>query len=151
MKIKLLVVFLFITLLGTNYAQAIAPEIPDPSLPDIAMASIDQFGRPVIYYNPMIARQVGPAISEFFRMHEHGHHALNHLRREYFDANQWNRSWVRQSYEKEADCFAARNVHPQVAKAAIQFFIRMQGSTRPSWYHPTGYERAAVIQSCVFG
>ncbi|RMG60211.1 MAG: hypothetical protein D6722_21215 [Bacteroidetes bacterium] len=122
-------------------------EIAMPGLPDVAMATYDQFG-PVIYYNPQIMRQVPPALARFFRLHEHGHHALNHIRREYFDANPYNRAWVRQQYEKEADCFAARRLTPLERRQVIAFFVNMQGPNRPDWYHPTGYERAMVIENC---
>ena len=123
-------------------------EIPIYNLPDVAMAGYDQLG-PVIYYNPSVVQQVGPVLSGFFKAHEYGHIYLNHTQREMFEANPYNRAWVRQEYEKAADCYAARNVQPQVAQAAIQFFSTMQGPTRPDWYHPTGYERSAVIQNCM--
>lgn len=122
-------------------------EIPAPQLNDIAIASYDAYG-PVIYYNPAICQNIGPLICEFFRAHEYGHHFRGHIQRERFESNPYNRAWVRQQYEKEADCWAAQNTHSEVSKAAVQFFATMQGPTRPDWYHPTGYERATVISQC---
>jgi len=147
-KKVMLKIFLALLIFYSSSATSQIIEIPIPQLPDIAVASIGPYGEPVIYYNPYIVQKVGPLISQFFRAHEYGHHALNHIRREWFEGNPYNRTWLRQNYEKEADCFAARNVPPAVAGAAIQFFALTQGPKRPSWYHPTGYERAAVIKRC---
>jgi hypothetical protein len=142
-KGTIFIVLLFLTLL----ASAQIREIAVPTLPDIAMASYDQFG-PVIYYNPIITQQVGPYVTEFFRAHEYGHHVLGHIQREFFDANPYNRAWVRQSYEREADCYAAKNASIFALRATIQFFALVLGPNRPDWYHPTGYERIAVIRNC---
>ncbi|WP_223668882.1 M48 family metalloprotease [Kangiella shandongensis] len=147
---KTFLVSLVTPLLFTHFAaKAAVPirEIPNPNLSDVAVASIDAQG-PVIYYNPRITQQAGPYLSEFFRAHEYGHHHLGHLYREQFQANPYNRAWVRQSYEKEADCYAARRVSPTAARAAVSFFNQLHGASRPDWYHPTGYERAAVIIRC---
>ena len=122
-------------------------EIPVADLPDIAIASFDEHG-PVIYYNPSLARRVGPWVTEFFREHELGHHKLGHLQRESFSATPFNRAWLRQAYEREADCYAAQRVSPYAVMAAIEFFVRTQGPTRPDILHPTGYERVAVIRNC---
>ncbi|MEM6822031.1 MAG: hypothetical protein AAF558_08840, partial [Verrucomicrobiota bacterium] len=84
----------------------------------------------------------------FFRLHEYGHHALKHLQREQFEANPYNRVHVRQRYEKEADCWAAARMRPQERQLVANFFAGLQGPTRPSWFHPTGYERAHVILNC---
>ena len=80
--------------------------------------------------------------------HEYGHHNLKHLQREFFESNPYNRVWKRREFEKEADCWASQNVSSQVRKAAIRFFNQYQGATRPSWLHPTGYERAIVVNRC---
>jgi hypothetical protein len=52
-----------------------------------------------------------------------------------------------QHLEKQADCFAAQRVSETAYREALQLFA-MQGSNRPDWYHPTGYERIAVIREC---
>ena len=122
-------------------------EIPLIGLSDLAIASYDNYG-PVIYFNPELARQLGPWLTEFFRAHELGHHKLGHLQRERFAATPFNRAWLRQSYEREADCYAAQHISPYAVMAAIEYFVATQGPTRPDWQHPTGYERVAVIRDC---
>ncbi|ESZ89341.1 hypothetical protein KT71_002883 [Congregibacter litoralis KT71] len=139
--------FVCVLLVAASAANSRVQEIADLSLTDIAMASYNRYG-PVIYYNPDICFDVGPLVCEFFRAHEYGHHYRGHLKREYFEANQYNRTWLRRGYEKEADCWAAANTHPKISLAAISFFVSLQGPTRPSWYHPTGYQRAQVISAC---
>ena len=124
-------------------------EIPRTDINDIAIASYDQHG-PVIYYNPIISDQVGPVLSAFFRAHEYGHHYLGHIRREFFESNPYNKVWLRRVYEKEADCWASKNSTQQVRITAVQFFAKAHGNNRPTWLHPTGYERAKVILNCSF-
>jgi hypothetical protein len=147
MKVILTSTLCLLLIALTAKSAAAIREIANPNLPDVAIASIDAQG-PVIYYNPRITQQAGPYLSEFFRAHEYGHHHLGHLYREQFQANPYNRAWVRQSYEKEADCYAARRISAAAARAAVSFFNQIQGPNRPGWYHPTGYERAAVIIRC---
>lgn len=144
------IVFVALALFSAGASPAQIREIPVPQLNDIAMASIDAQG-PVIYYNPGLCQRVGPLICEFFRAHEYGHHARGHIYREMFNANPYNRAWVRQEYEKEADCWAAANAPIQSSRAAMVYFARMQGPYRPDWYHPTGYQRADVISRCMPG
>jgi hypothetical protein len=146
-RFPFVLLFLLLTAMPNAEAQYIQ-EIPAPQLPDIAMASFDYYGRPVIYYNPVIVSQVHPVVRRFFYLHEVGHHSLGHIRREMFEANQWNRAWSRQNYEKESDCFAARSMSPQERQFISEFFVRTQGPTRPDWLHPTGYERAVVVAQC---
>jgi hypothetical protein len=142
------------TLLGTPllFAQgweSPVREIPVPALQDIAMTSFDQFG-PVISYNPVLVEQAGPALAAFFRAHEYGHVELNHIQREFFQANAYNRAWIRKDYEREADCYAARILResfPEAIPAAIGFF-NARGATAGDWYHPTGYDRAEVVRAC---
>lgn len=121
-------------------------EIAVPSLNDIAMASYDQYG-PVIYYNPQIVKQVGPYLEEYFKAHEYAHHIYNHIKREYFEANRYNRTWVRVKYELEADCYAAKNVSERARKAALLFF-KNQGNHKGSQLHPTGFQRRNRILNC---
>lgn len=138
--------FIFLLLMPLSLFSQIR-EIPRTDINDIAIASIDQFG-PVIYFNPTICNQVGPALTTFFKAHEYGHHNLGHIQREFFESNPYNRVWLRREYEKEADCWASRNVSARVRNTAIQYFKNAQGGSRPTWLHPTGYERAIVINSC---
>lgn len=142
---RVFILFLFFPL----YIFSQIREIPRTDITDIAIASYDQYG-PVIYYNPIICEQAGPLLVAFFKAHEYGHHQLGHLQRELFESNPYNRVWVRRTYEKEADCWASEHVSPEVRNTAIQFFANFHGGERPSWLHPTGYERATVITNCAF-
>lgn len=144
---KNIVLFLFVLIPLSLYSQI--REIPRNDINDIAIASIDQFG-PVIYYNPKICDQVGPVLTAFFKAHEYGHHNLGHIQREFFESNPYNRVWLRREYEKEADCWASKNVSPVVRNTAIEYFIQIQGNSRPTWLHPTGYERSTIISNCSF-
>jgi hypothetical protein len=131
-------------------AQPQVREIAVYTLPDIAMASYDQYG-PVIYYNPQAVEQAGPLVAAFFWAHEYGHINLDHMRREMFVANPYNHTWVRRSHEVEADCYAARywaERDPRVIEAALWFFQNAIGSAQDR-DHPTGYERAQYIRQCL--
>ncbi len=142
-----------ITLLSAAiaYAQTLR-YIPVTNLTDVAVASYDAAG-PVVYYNPTIAAQLDPDVFLFFKKHEEAHHALNHLQRSVFDTNPYNRAWVQQSYEREADCYAAKELastNPASITETVSFFENIIPG-QVDWYHPPGYERAAVIRSCAKG
>jgi hypothetical protein len=135
---------------GAQVWDAPVREVSRADLPDVAVASYDAYG-PIIYYNPNVLAKVGPVLSAFFRAHEHAHISQKHIQREMFGANPYNRVGLRQSYEKEADCEAARvlaRVSPAHVEQSAQFFETTLGPNRPDWLHPTGYERAAVIRQC---
>ncbi len=146
--LKRLIPFTPIVLATTlAYAQTIR-YIAEPHLPDIAMASYDASG-PIILYNPSVVARTDPDVVQFFKKHEEGHHALGHLQRALFEANSWNRAWVSQSYEREADCYATKQLattNPSAIDDTISFFEHHPEQV--DWYHPPGYERAAVIRSC---
>lgn len=109
------------------------PEIPDPTLNDIAMATMTPRG-PVIVYNPLRCAQMGPLACEFFRAHEYGHVRLGHG---------FGRTHPAQA-EMEADCFAAQNASPPVVQGGIQFFV-FQGMMGDP-LHGTGFQRARRVQ-----
>jgi hypothetical protein len=118
-------------------AMAQVPEIPDPTLPDIAMVRMMN-GQPVIIYNPMICQQIGPFLCGFYRKHEYCHIYLSHPLRQ---------MWP-QAMEFEADCCAAKHVTDQEFAAAFQFFMGGGGGTPQ---HGPGPARAARIRDCRFG
>lgn len=122
-------------------------EIPRADLPDVAMASFDQYG-PVIYYNPAVTKRIGPELSEFFRAHEYGHHYLEHIQKRAFFSNPYNRAWISQNFEHEADCYAVEKLPKEVSKIAIRFF-EQQKSSRADLLHPTGIQRAIHMKSCL--
>lgn len=142
--ISVILATLFLASTSTIHAQI--REIPVPTLQDIAIASYDQYG-PVIYYNPQIVQQSGPLLTEYFKAHEYAHHILNHIQREFFEANPYNRAWVRVKYELEADCYASKHISPQARQAAYDYHYK-QGANRGSELHPTGFERADRIFKC---
>jgi hypothetical protein len=74
------------------------PSRPSLSIPDIAAASYDRAGTPVIYFNPYAITGLPRVMQEFIYAHECAHHVLDHLRTgQVVDATQ----------EAEADCWAA--------------------------------------------
>ncbi len=124
-------------------------EIPNPQLPDIAMASYDAFG-PVIYYNPILAQRLGILITMFFRAHEYGHVYLNHYQKTMFQTNPFARIHLSQKYELEADCFATSElckINRNAVLEAIKFF-NSQGPILRDVYHPSGTIRAQNIKNC---
>jgi hypothetical protein len=124
-------------------------EIAIPSLPDIAIVSIDAHG-PVIYFNPNIAMQTNHDFVTFSRAHEYGHIYLHHIQRSFFTSNRFSQTWIQRTKENDADCFAAQELiisEPQAVYAAISLF-NAQGDGRVDTLHPTGFERAANIQIC---
>ncbi len=99
------------------------PLVPAP-INDIMMTD----GR-VIYYNPLIVRQVPPKIRAFFLAHEYGH------------------IMGRTSDEFQSDQFAAR-VYAEtdlgVVKAAVWHFYNIQGNMCDA-SHGCGWQRALSI------
>lgn len=150
-KLKQAIVVIALSLLPCNQVfstpSELIREIPVHGLPDIAIASFDQHG-PVIYFNPEINVAVGPWLSEFFMAHEYFHHRLGHLQRDQFAKQPFSRMMLRQKFEREADCEAAKVVSPYAVLAAVEYFVYAQGPTRVDPLHPTGYERAETIRLC---
>jgi len=116
-----------------------------PNLPDIAAATIDSYGNPIIIYNPNVVAQTDPLVVQFFIAHEFGHVQLGHVYSPTYDAQ------TRIYREAEADCFAAQVLagsNPAALQAAYQFFYYAQGPSSPDAVHPTGYQRANTIAAC---
>ena len=133
-----------------SVARAKVPEIPVPGLPDIAITSMAASGQIVIYYNPLLVQQSGPALAAFFYAHEYGHVELRHLQRKYFETDPYNRNWMNIVLEEEADCWAARKMareNPAAVQAAIRWLdAQTGGPSRPDY--PTWMQRAATVRRC---
>ncbi len=153
---QLLVVFGFLLFSSNSSAQA--PEIPNPNLQDIAMVTwhngplpqlgLPMYNGPVIIYNPQVTATVGPFLTAFFRAHEYCHISLSHIQRQYFQSNPYNRSWMSQTHELEADACATQYLLSQgnivsVNMAVMWFFGQGPIQSVPS--HPPGQARAMNI------
>lgn len=137
-KIPGILCFLLVFLgfvLSEDHANAQVNEIPNSNLPDIAMVTIDGYGNPVIIYNPILCQQAGPALCEFYRVHEYGHIVNGHT-----IVPKW--PWQK---EAEADCWAAQNASSAAVMAAYQWFS-IGGGASPA--HGTSWQRAARLSQC---
>jgi hypothetical protein len=128
---------------GPSVGQA--TRIADPTLPDAAIAVADA-QRPVIFYNPRILEQLGPAMATFILAHEEAHIVLGHVRLSdgVTDPRRLRR------LELEADCHAAQQLEPNETTAvmtAAQYFAA-RGGERVDPFHPSAAERSARIRSC---
>jgi hypothetical protein len=128
-------------------------EIATDTLHDVALTTLAP-GRPRIYYNPSLMQQVGPNLAAFVMAHEFGHVRYGHT-----GSLQRSRTTGpvsasrRQRQELEADCYASRilgDTDVDAIQAAIRFFAAM-GPFRFDSLHPSGAQRAAMIQSCLPG
>ena len=72
----------------------------EPSLNDVAMASLTPQGQPIIRYNPNVLARLSQTSRLFWYLHECGHHALAHT----LGRNMGMLS------EREADCWAAKKL-----------------------------------------
>ncbi len=95
-------------------------ELANPQLPDIASVHFPPGQSPVILYNPILCRQAGPALCEFYRYHEYGHIAMNHNDRD---------DLTLQEKEDEADRWAALNAPLLSVITAYHFFANGHGGT----------------------
>ena len=134
--------FLFVLI---QVASAQIREIPNPNLPDIAVAWYDQMG-PIIVFNPIVVQQVGPYVSTFFRAHEYGHHNLGHIQQSMV-SGPVNYQWTRISFERDADLWATQVLFNQGNYAAIEAAIMhfRSGKVAPSPLHPHPIQRASYI------
>jgi hypothetical protein len=105
-------------------------EVAAPALPDIAMVRFVPGEQPVIFYNPILCREAGPALCEFYRVHEYAHIELHHDRRDDLSA---------QEKEREADRWAAEHAPLASVVAAYRFFAAGGGATP---LHGSGHHRA---------
>jgi hypothetical protein len=109
----------FIVLLPAQGMQKVR-EVAVPSLPDIAMVRFVPGKEPVILYNPILCREAGPALCEFYRFHEYAHIELRHDERDDLSV---------QEKEREADRWAAQHAPFASVMAAYRFFSAGGGAT----------------------
>lgn len=115
--------------------EAQVREVARLALGDVARATTDRRGRPVVAYNPAACARLGPEMCEFVRAHEYGHIALGHL----YDGTPGRRA------EAEADCWAAKNASPAAVRAASNYFNRGYFGSRT---HGSGPQRARRVAGC---
>lgn len=121
-----------------------------PTLGDAAIAIADARS-PVIYFNPKVFDEVGPDLATFLLAHEEGHIALGHTRALVAHLGPEESERLLQSFERDADCYAAKLLvtqHRGAATTAAAWF-RARATWRPDREHPVGAERANVIESCM--
>jgi hypothetical protein len=124
-------------------------QVATDTLRDVSFAVLEH-GRPVIYYNPVLMRQIGPNLEAFFFAHEYGHVRFGHTGAA-LGAGEGDLSALRVRQELAADCYAAATLGesaPEAVAAAIRFFTRMGPGRFDAW-HPSGSQRAAKILACL--
>jgi hypothetical protein len=134
-RLTILLLYTPAGILFTWSAQAMqkVEERADPTLPDIAAVHTEPGKAPVILYNPMLCKQAGRALCEFYRYHEYGHLELRHYKRSDISVQQ---------KEEQADRWAATHAPLRVVMAAYRYFSNGGGSS-PS--HGEGRSRAARL------
>ena len=118
-RVTAFVVTLLLPVLPVQALQKVK-EVALPTLPDIAMVHFRPGGDPVIFYNPILCREAGRALCEFYRYHEYGHIELRHNERDELSA---------QEKEGEADRWAAQHAPFASVMAAYRFFSAGGGGT----------------------
>jgi hypothetical protein len=118
----------------TGEASAQFTAVPNPSLPDIAVAMVVPGMGPVIVYNPFLCQQ-NLLFCGFTKHHENGHIVPGHVIGSAFPA----------VAEVQADCYAAQNASQPEVAIAIQVFMA-QGNGGDAMGHGTGFQRAQRIQ-----
>jgi len=114
-------------------------EIPDPSLPEIAMIRADPHWGTAVIFNPDTCTEIGEACG-FFRTHAFAHGHLNHqLLAE--------PSAYPVSLETEADCWTAKYGKANETFAIVKLFLEEDVNTK--WkIHGDQKQRAKTIKSC---
>lgn len=112
-------------------------------IPDIAAATYDRVGTPVIYFNPYALTGLPRAMQEFIYAHECAHHVLDHLR---------NGQVVDAIQEAEADCWAVSELTGRGTLSADD--IEAIASALPQLVpgdttHRPGSVRADDLRQCV--
>lgn len=120
---KVLVLVLVVLGIGVLLPAQGRPKVKElavRSLPDIAMVHFVPGEGPVILYNPILCREAGPALCDFYRFHEYAHIELRHHERDGISM---------QEKEREADRWAARHAPVASVMAAYRFFSAGGGAT----------------------
>lgn len=135
-----------------GYAEFCGVPIIVARTPQQAVASRDQFGRPIIYVDPGV--MANWTMSRVFTIaHECGHHMRGHTTPQ----GMWWRNtqfWATRAQELDADCWAAAALarwgyyRSDLERAAYDF--AMQGPFMQGTY-PSGQERAQVVTRCARG
>jgi hypothetical protein len=114
-------------------------EIPDPSLPEIAMIRTNPNLSTSVIYNPDTCKQIGDACG-FFRLHAYSHGILRHGvlgEPDDYPASQ----------EAAADCYAAKYGKPKEVYAAVQLLL--DDDRHPGLkIHGDPAQRAELIKDC---
>jgi len=112
------------------------------------LPGVGPYNGPVIVYNPIVVDRAGPVLAAFFYAHEYCHVQLDHIRQEMFGTNMFNRSWVSQRLELQADTCATRDLmrrgNRNAVRAAADYFFG-QGPYQTVPTHPPGQVRANNI------
>jgi hypothetical protein len=133
-----LVFTLLLTVACSNTVIAPFWEIPDPSLPEIAMVRTNPKGATVVY-NPITCAEIGDACG-FFKLHAYSHKILRH-------GLLAKPSDYPPSYERSADCYAAQYGKPKDIYAAYELF--MDKDRNPELrIHGNPEERAETLREC---
>jgi hypothetical protein len=115
--------------------------IPDRTLNDIAMASEDAYGRPIIRYNAFVVITAHPQTRLFFYAHECGHHALGHPLQ-----------GPAMGQEQAADCWAINTLVRKRLVSSADISI-IQGDIARfgvgDWSHLPGPQRAINLARCL--
>lgn len=126
------------------------PEIPVPTLPDVAIASFDPMGNPVIFFNPNITSRLDPMVLKFIRAHEYAHHKLGHAQRQMYARNPYELVQVSRQNEIDADHFATdywTRKDPRVVGAFIAAMRDPAKANMGDWTHLPSPERARLIEN----
>ncbi len=127
----------------TDFRGIPVVSISIPSLNDVAKANLDQWGRPVIYYNPNVLNWLSPASRLFWYAHECAHHKLAHIAR------------MGTTYpvllEQEADCWGIRTIYYNRMISDNDVYIIQQEISRSpgDWSHFPGPRRAINLIACL--
>jgi hypothetical protein len=112
------------------------PALPDTKLTSIATLKVAPDGTPVVFYNPEHCSKVGENICLFYRAHEWGHIALQHVQRRVpLDMS-----------EPEADCWAAQHIPKEAVVAAWAAFA--SGILQSPPQHGSSAKRAERLLGC---
>lgn len=122
----------------------IIPSRPSLAIPDIAAATFDRVGTPVIYFNPYVIGGMPRKFQEFIYAHECAHHVLGHLHAgQVVDAVQ----------EAEADCWATAEltVNGMLTPADVAIIAEALPTLVPGGdrTHRPGNMRAQDIRKCI--